>query len=228
MGFVKISDDLTSWAWINDSKTVYIYVRLLLGAAWTETDFRNIHLKRGQIAVSQREFAEKCGVSRQELRTILDRLISTHKITQTSTNKFSIITMLEYDCATQVSTPKATTNQPTVNPPTTHNQPTNNPPTLLYTEDNTIRQSDVASASPTAASVNKESLIERFGRENVEEYEQRYDRWKASKGGVVRGDRYETILRMMEADGVKKSISFSSFDPNEVMRRILQRYSRSG
>ncbi len=33
MGFVKLSKDLTDWAWINDSKTVYIYVRLLLEAA---------------------------------------------------------------------------------------------------------------------------------------------------------------------------------------------------
>ncbi len=120
MGFVKISGDLRSWAWINDSKTVYIYVRLLLGAAWCETDFRDVHLKRGQIAISQRDFAEKCGVSRQELRTILERLISTHKITQKSTNKFSIITLLDYDCAAQASTRNATTNQPTVNPQITH------------------------------------------------------------------------------------------------------------
>ncbi len=140
MGFVKLSDDLISWAWINDPKTVYIYVHLLLGAAWCETDYRNVHLERGQIAISQRDFAEKCGVSRQELRTILDRLISTHKIAQTSTNKISIITLLEYDCATQIPTHNATTNQPISNPQSTQYQPNNNPPTLLYTDNQIIRE----------------------------------------------------------------------------------------
>ncbi len=111
MGFVKISDELTSWAWINDPKTVYIYVRLLLGAAWAETDFRNIHLQRGQIAISQRDFAEKCGVTYQELRTILNRLITTQKITQSTTHKISVITLIEYDCDTQPLTQSSTTYQ---------------------------------------------------------------------------------------------------------------------
>ncbi len=110
MGFVKISDDLINWAWISDPKTVYIYVRLLLGAAWTETDYQNVHLKRGQIAITQRDFAEKCGVTYQELRTILNRLISTQKITQSTTHKFSIITLTDYDCNTESLTQLSTEN----------------------------------------------------------------------------------------------------------------------
>ncbi len=224
MGFVKISGDLTSWAWINDSKTVYIYVRLLLGAAWCETDFRDVHLKRGQIAISQREFAEKCGVTYQELRTVLNRLRATQKITQTTTHKISVITLLEYDCNTQPITQSSTTYQRNDNAIATQQQRNDNPPTLLYTEDNKIREQEVASASPTAASINRENLIEIFGEDNVDEYERRYDNWKASKGGVVKGSRYETIRRMMEQDGVQKPVSHSSFDKNEVMRRILQQY----
>lgn len=129
MGFVKLSDDLISWAWINDPKTVYIYVRLLLGAAWNETDFRNIHLRRGQIAISQRDFAEKCGVTYQELRTVLNRLIATQKITQTTTHKISVITLLEYDCSTQPITQSSTTYQRN-----------DNASTLYKTEYQTIRE----------------------------------------------------------------------------------------
>lgn len=128
MGFVQLSDDLTSWEWFDDKNTVYVYIRLLMSASWGERDYKGVHLQRGQLIISQREFADKCGISRQELRTILDRLIATHKITQTSTHKFSLITLIEYDCATQPPTRNATENQPTINPPTlllTNNQTTN-------------------------------------------------------------------------------------------------------
>lgn len=118
MGFVQLSDDLSSWEWFNDKNTVYVYIRLLLGASWGERDYKGVHLQRGQLVISQREFADKCGISRQELRTILDRLIATHKITQTSTHKFSLITVVEYDCATQTPTRNAPGKQPTINPPT--------------------------------------------------------------------------------------------------------------
>ena len=118
MGFVQLSDDLPNWDWFNDKNTVYVYIRLLLGASWSERDYKGVHLQRGQLIISQREFAEKCDISRQELRTILDRLIATHKITQTSTHKFSLITLVEYDCATQPQTHSAPEKQPTVNPPT--------------------------------------------------------------------------------------------------------------
>lgn len=118
MGFVQLSDDLSNWEWFEDKNTVYVYIRLLLGASWGERDYKGVHLQRGQLIISQREFADKCGISRQELRTILDRLIATHKITQTSTHKFSVITVIEYDCTTQTSTRNAPEKQPTINPPT--------------------------------------------------------------------------------------------------------------
>lgn len=158
MGFVKISDDLINWAWISDPKTVYIYVRLLLGAAWTETDYQNVHLKRGQIAITQQDFAEKCGVTYQELRTILNRLISTQKITQSTTHKFSIITLTDYDCNTQSLTQLSTENQRDSNAIITRCQRNSNAPTLLYTDDKIIREQNTHA---------REALPESLSFENV-------------------------------------------------------------
>lgn len=116
-GFVQLPADLSNWEWLSDKNTVYVYIRLFLGASWSEKDYRGIHLKRGQLIISQREFADKCGISRQELRTILDRLITTHKITQTSTRN------------------------------TPEKQPTINPPTLLKTNRQNIKQPNNAPAA---------------------------------------------------------------------------------
>ncbi len=85
---------------------------------------------------------------------------------------------------------------------------------------------DAASAPPTASSLNRESLVKIFGKENVDEYEQRYDSWKAKKGGKVRGNRYETILKMMKEDGVQKPNINSSFDMDAVWDKIMQQYKK--
>ena len=97
-----------------------MYIRLLLGASRGEWDYKGVHLQWGQLIISQCEFAEKCGLSRQELRTILDRLTATHKIIRSLTQKYSLITPVECDCATQSAARSATTYQPTANPLSTH------------------------------------------------------------------------------------------------------------
>jgi len=99
MGFVKISDELTNWAWYSDNNTLLVYIRLLLGAAWRDTEYRNVILQRGQIATTLPKIAEENGVTIRQARTILDRLKSTGKVTVKTTAKFSIITLLDYDCA---------------------------------------------------------------------------------------------------------------------------------
>ncbi len=139
MGFVKISYDLKEWGWISDPKTVYVYIRLMLDACWKETDYKGVHLKRGQALISQREYAAKIGVSYQELRTILSRLVSTHKITQSTTHKNTIVTLLEYDCDTQSSTQPQTEFPRSDNAAAAQSQRSDNPPTLLYKKDKNIR-----------------------------------------------------------------------------------------
>lgn len=158
MGFIKVSDSLRKWAWINDPKTVYIYIRLLLGAAWQDMDIGNVHLTRGEIAISQRDFATQCLVTRQELRTALNRLISTQKITQRTEHKVSIITLCEYDCETCQSAQTPTIIQPNNNPVTTRYQPDNNPPTLLNTEIQNNKRPEIHARARGAPEFDSQSL----------------------------------------------------------------------
>lgn len=149
MGFVQLADNLSEWEWFNDKNTVYVYIRLLLSASWGERDYKGVHLQRGQLIISQREFADKCGITRQELRTIFNRLTATRKITITSTHKFSLITVVEYDCASQTPTRNTTEKQPTINPPT-----------LLETNRQNIRQQ----TSPAPAAQVGGGLSESFDK----------------------------------------------------------------
>ncbi len=232
MGYVKLPSDLPRWAWYSDNNTLAVYVRLILGAAWKDCDYQNVRLQRGQIAITLPQIAEQSNLTIRQTRTILDRLKSTGKIAVERTSKFSIITLINYNCAASVD--RQNGSQTADERQTSDSQTTDERQTYFIinrnTEDKKVSKSEVtadaASASPTAASPTKETLIELFGKENVDEYEQRYDSWKAKKGGKVRGDRYETILRMMKQDGVQKPESNSSFDMDKVMENILKQYQK--
>ncbi len=99
MGFVTIPDNLPGWAWYHDNNTLLVYMRLYFAAVWCDTEYEHITLKRGQVITTFPKIAEENGITVQQARTILDRLKATGKITVRKNPKFSIITVLDYDCA---------------------------------------------------------------------------------------------------------------------------------
>ena len=99
MGFIKLSDDLPNWAWYGDNNTLSVYIRLLIGAVWRETEYQNTTLQRGQIATTLPKIAKENGITERQARTILDRLKATGRVSVKTTSKFSIITLNSYDCA---------------------------------------------------------------------------------------------------------------------------------
>ena len=99
MGFIKLSDDLPNWAWYGDNNTLSVYIRLLIGAVWRETEYQNTTLQRGQIATTLPKIAKENGITERQARTILDRLKATSRVSVKTTSKFSIITLNNYDCA---------------------------------------------------------------------------------------------------------------------------------
>ena len=101
MGFIKISDDLPNWAWYGDNNTLIVYIRLLIGAVWHETEYQNITLQRGQIATTLPKIAAENGITERQARTILERLKTTGKVSVKTTTKFSIITLINYDCVSE-------------------------------------------------------------------------------------------------------------------------------
>ena len=103
MGFVKLPDNLTEWAWYGDNNTLCVYIRLIMEAAWKETSYKNISLKRGQVVTTLSKLAQQNELSIQQARTILNRLKSTGKITIDNEANFRIITLLEYDCDFEIN-----------------------------------------------------------------------------------------------------------------------------
>lgn len=117
-GFVKLNRDLLEWAWADDIVTFGVYAKFLLLAAWKETEYHGVKLERGEILTNQTEISKNCGLTRQQVRTVLDRLKVTKKITIRREGKNSIVKVIDYACETgsnHVDNQLSTTCQPDCN-----------------------------------------------------------------------------------------------------------------
>lgn len=117
-GFVKLNRDLLDWAWADDIVTFGVYAKFLLLAAWKDTEYHGVKLERGELLTNQSEIAQQSGLSRQQVRTVLDRLKATNKITIKREGKNSIVKVIDYSCETDgnhIDNRTSTTCQPDCN-----------------------------------------------------------------------------------------------------------------
>lgn len=229
-GFVKLPRTMLEWGWLDDGNTLKVYIVLLLSANWKDGEWHGIKVKRGQLITSYPKLAEKCSMSVQEIRTVLNRLKSTGDITVQTTSKFSIITVNNYEIPEE-ATDKSTGNQQASNIQSANDQQSaNSQPTTIEErkEEKEIKEKEEAPPSPSFISsdspITRDDLIGRYGSENVSIYESKLAAWKSKKGITGAFDDYKAIAGWLAQDNVQKS---SSFSEDEVWRRILDRYKNN-
>lgn len=96
-GFVKIYRKMTKWRWYGDDVTKSVFLHLLLTANFKEKSSENITLKPGQVITSVRKLSKDLRHTERQTRTALNRLKSTHEITVTATNRYSLITLVNWE-----------------------------------------------------------------------------------------------------------------------------------
>ena len=128
-GFIALHRSLLSWGWHTDPATGWLFVNLLLMANWTDSEWQGMTIERGQLVTGRKGLAAQTGLSEQTVRTSLNRLKSTNEITLASTNKFSVITIVNYgkfqdvpEMPTSTLTSNLTNNQPAANQQLTTNE----------------------------------------------------------------------------------------------------------
>lgn len=121
-GWIKLHRRFLEWEWYSTEGMVRLFVALLLLANHEERQWRGLTIRRGQILTSRERLARVTGLSEQTVRTCLSRLKSTSEITSKSTNKFTLITISNYDRYQVCEDDCQPANQPAVQPA---DQPTN-------------------------------------------------------------------------------------------------------
>lgn len=96
-GWVTLHRKFLQWEWFDIPEMVKFFIYLLLMAGHSERKYRGIQLQRGEIITSTPTMMKDTKLSEQQIRTCIKRLKSTGEITCKSTNKFTIITICNYD-----------------------------------------------------------------------------------------------------------------------------------
>ena len=213
-GFTKLSNNLPNWAWYMNNDTLAVYIRLLMGAAWSDTEYEHVNLKRGQIATTIPKLAEQNGLSKQNIRTIIARLKSTGKITVKTTSKLSIITLIDYDSATEINTQN--------NSQSTVNQQATNSPTLLYKEDKNIRNPETAASAAEGGGFEKA-----LKKRSTSAYEESFERfWSCYPRKTAKQNALKAWLKLKPDEALVNGIlsALERFKKTEQWLRDNGRY----
>lgn len=117
-GFIKLHRKILNWEWYTDVNTFALFIECLFEANYVDKKWKGIEVKRGSFITSYSKLAKNTGLSVQQVRTSLNKLISTQCITKSSQSKYTMITVLNYDKYQSINT--IDNNQ------ITNNQQTNN------------------------------------------------------------------------------------------------------
>lgn len=119
-GFIKLHRKILDWEWYGDPYTKLVFLHLLLTANYKETKYRGVTIEPGQTVIGRKALADTLGISERNVRTALNHLKSTNEIAIRTTNKFSVVTVVNwelYQCqlgeVTNKVTNKLTSDRPT-------------------------------------------------------------------------------------------------------------------
>ena len=96
-GFILLHRKITEWEWYSNPNTFRVFLHCLLMANFTDGRFEGQEIKRGQFVTSLPSLSKQTCLSVQQVRTALDHLKSTGEITDISTSKYRVITVVKYD-----------------------------------------------------------------------------------------------------------------------------------
>ncbi|MBI9080426.1 MAG: hypothetical protein JEY79_11880 [Pseudodesulfovibrio sp.] len=95
-GWIKLHKKLCGWEWYRDSKTLHLFIHLLLKANYRPSKWRGHALRPGQFITGRKQLSAETGISEQSIRTSLRHLESTGEIEIEPTNRFSVVTVCNY------------------------------------------------------------------------------------------------------------------------------------
>ena len=217
MFWIKIHTKLLDWEWASCPETMALWIHILLRANYEDKRWHGIMIPRGSLVTGRKELAKNTGLSEQQVRTSLNRLISTNEITISSTNKFSIVTICKYDDYQMVenginqednqdSNQRATSNQPTINQQiTTIAEYKNTRHKESISSDIDEKVSELESAAKKVSCQKKDSLDTSFVDEELRPIFLRFLEMRKKIGKPLKTpkgihDRYNNLIKLSGGD----------------------------
>ena len=96
-GYIKLFRSMKSWQWYHDSNTKVVFLHLLLSANWEDSYYGEYFIPKGSLVTGYPKLSSQLGISVRNVRTAIKHLKKTGEVTVKVTNKFSIITIENWD-----------------------------------------------------------------------------------------------------------------------------------
>lgn len=96
-GWIKIHSKLLDWEWASCPETLALWIHILLNANYEDKRWQGKVIPRGSFITSVDMLSSDTGLTTQQVRTSLKRLISTNEITSQSTNRYTMINVCKYN-----------------------------------------------------------------------------------------------------------------------------------
>lgn len=123
-GFIALQRSILEWEWYNDIPTKTLFIHILLKANFKDKNWQGHLVKRGELITGRKQLSQETGLSEQQTKTALKKLQSTNEITIKATNRFSIITLVNYGLYQDRKEDTNQQNNQQNNQQSTNNQPT--------------------------------------------------------------------------------------------------------
>ena len=143
MRYIKLSTEICKWEWFTDGNMLKLWIYLLTNAQqFKETKYKGLVIRKGQVIVGRKKLAQELSMSEQQIRSCINRLKSTNEITTETTNKYTLITIVNYDKYQSNLTDINQQNNQVLNQRVTNKQPTNNQQITTSNKDKREREKE--------------------------------------------------------------------------------------
>jgi len=96
-GWICMHRKILDWEWYGEDNMVRLFLYLLLSANYEDSQWRGRVVKKGQLITGLKKLSFATGLSEKSIRTCLNRLVKSGEIVKGATNKFTIITICNYN-----------------------------------------------------------------------------------------------------------------------------------
>lgn len=95
-GYIKLHRAILEWEWYDDPNTMRVFIHLLLNAQWEDSRYHGYEVPKGSLVIGRKKLAEELEITERAVRTALNHLKSTNEVTIKVTNRFSIVTIVNW------------------------------------------------------------------------------------------------------------------------------------
>lgn len=149
--FVQLHKKIMQWEWYTDVPTCKLFFHILLSANYKKAKWRWKEILPWQFITSLWHLATETGLSIQEVRTALVKLISTNEVTHQSTQQYTMLTLNNWEAYNTQDNKRSTNDQQTINKPSTTTNINNTEYKEYIETDTSVSQFEVSDSdfSPT-------------------------------------------------------------------------------